>query len=84
MLRPLFSDFCLTNFSPTSTFYTVGLEFSSAVPLIFSEGDPKPTRRNTEQWWEKGRSWLGIRQKMIDCRMTLGSPLLRPCYTRDN
>ena len=67
MLRPLSSDFCLTNFAPTSTFHVVGQQSSSAVPLGLSEGDPKPTRRNSEQRWEKGRSWSGIGRLMLCC-----------------
>ncbi|WP_448139253.1 TlpA family protein disulfide reductase [Sphingobacterium siyangense] len=89
----LSSDFCLTNFAPTSAFHAVGLEFSSAVPLVLSEGHPKPTRRNTEQRWEKGRSWSGIGQIMVDYSLaqethkldysaTLGSTLLSRCYTQ--
>lgn len=54
--------FFLTNFAPTSAVHAFGHQSSVAVPLVFPEGEPKTTRRNTEQRWEKGRSWLGIDQ----------------------
>ena len=54
------SDFFLTNFAPTSAFHAVGHQSPSNFPLIFPEGDPKPTRINSEQRWEKGRSWSGV------------------------
>ncbi len=54
------SDFFLVNFALASAFYAVGYQSSSNFPLIFPEGDPKPTRRNSEQRWEKGRSWSGV------------------------
>ncbi|WP_145329286.1 TlpA family protein disulfide reductase [Sphingobacterium siyangense] len=81
------SDFFLTNFAPTSAFHAVGLEFSSAVPLIFPEGDPKPTRRNPEQRWEKGRSWSGIGRYLnglfLGTNGTVSSPLsYRECTER--
>jgi len=65
--RPSSSNFCLTNFAPTSAFYAVGHQSSSNFPLIFPEGDPKPTRRNSEQRWEKGRSWSGIGRIVVCC-----------------
>ncbi|MDF2515289.1 MAG: hypothetical protein K0R59_585 [Sphingobacterium sp.] len=67
MLRPLSSDFCLTIFAPTSAFHAFGHQSSSDFPSDFFEGDPKPTRRNTEQPWEKGRSWSGISRVMLSC-----------------
>jgi len=61
------SDFRLTNFAPTSAFHAVDLEFSSAFPSDLFEGDPKHTRINTEQRWEKGRSWSSIVHVMLCC-----------------
>ncbi|MFC3352422.1 redoxin family protein [Sphingobacterium zeae] len=83
----LSSDFCLTNFALTSAFHAIGLGCSSAVPLIFPEGDPKPTRRNPEQRWEKGRSWSGIDRYLnglfLGTKDTVSSPLsYRECTER--
>ncbi|WP_343564077.1 TlpA disulfide reductase family protein [Sphingobacterium sp.] len=52
--------FFLTNFAPTSAFHAFGHQSSVGLPLVFPEVDPKLTRRNIIQPWEKGRSWLGI------------------------
>ncbi|WP_312185657.1 TlpA disulfide reductase family protein, partial [Sphingobacterium sp.] len=87
------SDFRLTNFAPASAFHAIGLGCSSNFALIFPEGDPKPTRRNSEQRWEKGRSWSGIGRIVVDYSLTQethkidysatqGSPLLSPCYAQ--
>ncbi|MFU1857241.1 TlpA family protein disulfide reductase [Sphingobacterium sp. NGMCC 1.201703] len=62
------SAFFLTNFAPTSAVHAFGHQSSVAVPLVFPEGDPKTTRRNTEQRWENGRSWSGIGWVMVDYR----------------
>jgi len=81
------SDFCLTNFAPTSAFHAVGSQFSSNFPLILPEGDPKPTRRNSEQRWEKGRSWSGVGRYLnglfLGTKGTVSSPLsYRECTER--
>jgi thiol-disulfide isomerase/thioredoxin len=87
------SDFFLTNFALTSAFHAMGLGCSSNFALIFPEGDPKPARRNSEQRWEKARSWSGIGRIVVDYSLTQethkidysatqGSPLLSPCYTQ--
>jgi len=87
------SDFFLTNFAPASAFHAIGHGCSSNFPLIFPERDPKPTRRNFEQDWEKGGSWSGIGRIVVDYSLTqephkidysatLGAPLLSPCYTQ--
>ena len=84
---PPSSNFFLTNFAPTSAFHAIGLEFSSAVPLIFPEGDPKPARRNSEQRWEKVRTWSGIGRYLnglfLGTKDTVSSPLsYRECTER--
>ncbi|WP_288810715.1 hypothetical protein [Sphingobacterium prati] len=81
------SDFCLTNFAPTSAFHAVGRQSSSNFPLIFPEGDPKPTRRNSEQRWEKGGRWSGVGRYLnslfLGTKGTVNSPLsYRECTER--
>ncbi|PUV21446.1 TlpA family protein disulfide reductase [Sphingobacterium athyrii] len=81
------SDLCLTNFAPTSAFHAVGHQSSSNFPLIFPVGDPKPTRRNSEQRWEKGRSWSGVGRYLnglfLGTKGTVSSPLsYRECTER--
>ncbi|MGE8377262.1 MAG: TlpA family protein disulfide reductase [Sphingobacterium sp.] len=81
------SDLCLTNFAPTSAIQAVGHQSSSNFPLIFPEGDPKPSRRNSEQRWEKGRSWSGVGRYLnglfLATKGTVNSPLsYRECTER--
>jgi hypothetical protein len=84
---PPSSNFCLTNFAPTSAFHAVGYQSSLNFPLIFPEGDPKTTRRNSEQRWEKGRSWSGVGRYLnglfLGTKGTVNSPLsYRECTER--
>ncbi|WP_286801725.1 MULTISPECIES: TlpA family protein disulfide reductase [Sphingobacterium] len=67
MLGLLSIDCYLNSFAPTSAFYTVGPQRSSNFLLDFFEGDPNPTRINTEQRWEKNISWPGIGRVMLCC-----------------
>jgi len=65
----------------------VGYQFSSNFPLIFPEGDPKPTRRNSEHRWEKGRSWSGVGRYLnglfLGAKGAVSSPLnYRECTER--
>ena len=81
------SDFCLTNFAPTSAFHAVGYQSSLNFPLIFPEGDPKPARRNSEQRWEKGGRWSGVGRYLnslfLGTKGTVNSPLsYRECTER--
>ncbi len=82
------SDFCLTNFAPTSTFHAVGLEFSSGSHRV----TPIKTRCGLDEKPMKCKNSAGINLVMVyslaqgthklDYSATLGSPLLSPCYTQ--
>ncbi|WP_181390678.1 hypothetical protein [Sphingobacterium athyrii] len=73
------SDFCLTNFAPTSAFHAVGHQSPSNFPLIFPEGDSKPIRRNSKQRWGKGRSGSEVGRYLnglfLGTKDTVNSPL---------
>ncbi len=56
------SDFCLTNFAPTSTFHAVGLEFSSGSHRV----TPIKTRCGLDENPMKSKNSAGIAQKMVE------------------
>ncbi|WP_411973197.1 TlpA family protein disulfide reductase [Sphingobacterium sp. Lzh-3] len=69
------SDFCLTNFAPTSAFHAVGLEFSSGS----HRATPIKTRCGLDENPMKCKNSTGIAQKMVedfqqvgDARLTYG------------
>ncbi|MGJ1510203.1 hypothetical protein, partial [Sphingobacterium siyangense] len=82
------SDFCLTNFAPTSAFHAVGLEFSSGSHRV----TPIKTRCRPDENPMKCKNSTGINLVMVyslaqethklDYSATLDSPLLSPCYTQ--
>ncbi|QQT60322.1 TlpA family protein disulfide reductase [Sphingobacterium multivorum] len=83
------SDFCLTNFAPTSAFHAIGIEFSSGS----HRATAIKTRCRPDENLMKCKNSAGIAQKMVDYSLaqethrldysaTLGSPLLSPCYTQ--
>jgi len=71
----LYSNFCLTNFVPTSAFHAVGLEFSSGS----HRATPIKTRCGIDEYPMKCKNLAGIAQKMVedfqqvgDARLTFG------------
>ncbi len=84
-----FSDFCLTNFAPSSAFHAIGIEFSSGSHRV----TPIKTRCGLDENPMKCKNSAGINLVMVDYSLaqekhkldysaTLGSPLLSPCYTQ--
>ncbi|MGJ1509082.1 TlpA family protein disulfide reductase [Sphingobacterium siyangense] len=83
------SDFCLTNFAPTSAFHAIGIEFSSGS----HRATPIKTRCGLDENPRKSKNSAGNNLVMVDYSLaqethkldysaTLGSPLLSPCYTQ--
>ncbi|WP_158638929.1 TlpA family protein disulfide reductase [Sphingobacterium siyangense] len=83
------SDFCLTNFAPTSAFHAIGIEFSSGSHRV----TPIKTRCRLDENPMKCKNSAGNNLVMVDYSLaqethkldysaTLGSPLLSPCYTQ--
>ncbi|MGJ1415283.1 TlpA family protein disulfide reductase [Sphingobacterium multivorum] len=83
------SDFCLTNFAPTSAFHAIGIEFSSGS----HRATPIKTRCRLDENPMKCKNSAGNNLVMVDYSLaqethkldysaTLGSPLLSPCYTQ--
>ncbi|MGJ1226328.1 TlpA family protein disulfide reductase [Sphingobacterium siyangense] len=69
------SDFCLTNFAPTSAFHAIGIEFSSGS----HRATPIKTRCRPDENPMKCKNSTGIAQKMVedfqqvgDARLTYG------------
>ncbi|WP_333865568.1 TlpA family protein disulfide reductase [Sphingobacterium sp.] len=69
------SDFCLTNFAPTSAFHAIGIEFSSGS----HRATPIKTRCGLDENPMKCKNSAGIAQKMVedfqkvgDARLTYG------------
>ncbi len=62
------SDFCLTNFAPTSTFHAIGIEFSSG----FHRATPIKTRCGLDEKPMKCKNSAGIAQKMVEAFQQMG------------